>query len=60
MSEEVETLGEAPPLFNYRLPRRVENYDIYAVFIFRDPPPRVSESAPVGAVLEVVISVFIL
>ena len=38
VSEEVETLGEAPPLLNYRLPRTVENYDIYAVFIFRDPP----------------------
>ena len=36
--EEVETLGEAPPLLNYRLSRTVENYDIYSVFIFRDPP----------------------
>ena len=38
MSEEVETLGKAPLLLNYQLPRTVENYDIYAVFIFRDPP----------------------
>ena len=39
VSEEVETLGEAPPLLNYRLPRTVKNYDIYTVFLFRDPPP---------------------
>ena len=38
MSEEVETLGEAPPLLNYRLPMTVENYDIYVLFLFRDLP----------------------
>ena len=39
VSEEVKALGEAPPLLNnYRLPRTVENYDIYVVFLFRDPP----------------------
>ena len=27
VSEEVKTLGEAPPLLYYRLPRTVENYD---------------------------------
>ena len=47
--EEVETLGEAPPLLNYRLPKTVENYDnqIYIQFSYSmTPPPRVSESAP--------------
>ena len=29
VSEEVETLGETPPLLNYRLSRTVENYDIF-------------------------------
>ena len=46
VSEEVKTLGEAPPLLNYRLPRTVKNYDIYAVSYSVTPPPRVSGSAP--------------
>ena len=37
LSEEVETLGEAPPPLNDRLPRTVDIY--YAVFLLRDPPP---------------------
>ena len=28
----METLGEAPPPLNYRLPRTVKNYDIYCSF----------------------------
>ena len=34
VSEEIETLGEAPPPLNDRLPRTVN----YTVFLFRDPP----------------------
>ena len=29
ISEEVETLGEAPPPFNDRLPRAVKNYAVF-------------------------------
>ena len=36
MSEEVETLGEAPPPLNDLLPRTVKKFR--AVFLFRDPP----------------------
>ena len=42
MSEEVETLGEAPPPLNDRLPRTVNIMQFsYSV----TPPPRVSGSA---------------
>ena len=42
VSEKVETLGEAPPPLNDRLPRRVKSFfptnDTYSVFLFRDLP----------------------
>ena len=45
VSEEVENLGEAPPLINCRLPRTVKN--IYIQFSYSvTPPPRVSGSTP--------------
>ena len=51
MSEEVETLGEALPLLNDRLPRTVKKLMIYMQFSYSvTPPPRVSGSAPAKVV----------
>ena len=46
VSKEVKTLGKALPLLNDRLPGQSKTNDFFAVFQFRDPPPRVSGSAP--------------
>ena len=46
VSEEVKTLGEAPPSLNDQLPRTVKKIMIYGVFHSVTPRPRVSGSAP--------------
>ena len=44
MSEEVKTLGEAPPPLNDLLPRTVKSFMQFSYSV--TPPPRVSGSAP--------------
>ena len=44
MSEEVETLGEAPPPLNNLLPRTVKSFMQFSYSV-TPPPPRVSGSA---------------
>ena len=45
MSEEVETLGEAPPLLNDLLPRTVKSFMQFSYSV-TPRPPRVSGSIP--------------
>ena len=45
---------------NYRLYQgQSKTNDIYAVFLFRDPPPRVSGSAPESSSLTFIDSIYV-